>query len=69
MIECEPLAIRTVNNPQYELECDQCGKRFTSTRGRTAYSLRWLLARNAREAGWTVGADGDTCPDCRKKGE
>jgi hypothetical protein len=61
------MTVRTVDNPQYELACDKCGAVFTSPRGRTAYSLRWLLARSAHEAGWETDGGHDFCPDCWKK--
>lgn len=54
--------------PQWDMTCDRCGAVFTSPRGRTAYSLRWLLIRSAREAGWKTDGGRDLCPDCRRKG-
>lgn len=62
------MTVKTVDNPQYELTCDGCGTLFASSRGRKAYSLRWLLIRSAREAGWETDNEHDFCPDCRRKG-
>lgn len=62
------MTVRTVDNPQYELACDGCSTMFASSRGRKTYSLRWLLIRSAREAGWETDGGRDLCPDCRRKG-
>lgn len=59
------MTVEIADNPQYELARDGCGTVFASSRGRKANSLRWLLIRSAREAGWETDGGRDLCPDCR----